>query len=200
LKKILLTQKQIKDKNGATCDCLEKNYIDYFGDHRFIPVPMPNNPMAFKEMIKDKSLVVFTGGSDPFKDCMRSLTENVLLGAAIKLGIPVLGICRGLQFINHYYGGCLAKTPETHKKLHRIVINSDTLPFEGNVNSFHDFCVKPQTVAVDLSVFAKSDDDVVEGLYWSENKVIAVQWHPERGGMDEWINDNILNVLKEWMK
>ena len=41
--------------------------------------------------------------------------EKLLIKYSIKK-IPLLGVCRGMQFINHYYGGKLIKV-KNHMKI-----------------------------------------------------------------------------------
>ena len=112
---------------------------------------------------------------------------------------PLLGICRGLQVTNVFFGGTLIPDIPSfgkynHSKLNgvdrihdvrvdpnsifRSVIKTD----RGQINSAHH--QSAELVAPDLVANAFSEDGVIEGLEWKspEGKpyLLLVQWHPER--------------------
>lgn len=160
--------------------------------------------------------VVFTGGSDihPAKygredarrlvhdvDERRDEFESGLFRSALDRGIPILGICRGMQLINVALGGTLIPDVQyagydNHEKLpdrredrrHGIrVVSGSTLHsitgvLEGEVNSSHHQAV--DRLGKGLRASAYSPDGLVEGTEWEEpagNPFLAlVQWHPER--------------------
>jgi putative glutamine amidotransferase len=130
----------------------------------------------------------------------RDEMEFTAIGLAVEREIPILGICRGCQVLNVYFGGTLYQDLNRQRessmrheqegswdarwhdvdvtpgsRLHGIVC-ADTL----RINSFHHQGVKD--VAPALSVSAVADDGLIEGV---ESKdlpwVLGVQWHPERG-------------------
>ena len=98
---------------------------------------------------------------------------------------PILGICRGIQAINVFFGGGLYQDIPNHKLLrnerHNVKFEKDSFLYDCykteqmQINSLHHQAIK--TVAKGFKVVAKSEDGIVEGI---ENKnIIAVQWHPE---------------------
>lgn len=121
---------------------------------------------------------------------------NMIL-AAKKLGIPVLGVCRGIQAINVALGGTLIQDIETEVKgalqhdqdappalpCHFVEIEPDSflgafMPQKAEVNSFHHQAVGK--LAPGLRVTAKSADGIVEAVESTAGSpLIAVQWHPE---------------------
>ncbi|MBP5093678.1 MAG: gamma-glutamyl-gamma-aminobutyrate hydrolase family protein [Abditibacteriota bacterium] len=126
----------------------------------------------------------------------RDALDGVILKAAMEADKPILGICRGIQFINAYLGGTLYQDlPTQHpseinhrghapyrEPVHdvnltsplRECLNAEVLP----VNSYHHQAVK--TVAPGLEVMAVSTDGIVEAVYRPESRFLwAVQWHPE---------------------
>ena len=98
---------------------------------------------------------------------------------------PILGICRGIQAINVYFGGSLYQDIPNHKlpkeERHSVKLEKDSLLYgcynteKIQINSLHHQAIKK--VAKGFKIVAKSEDGIVEGI---ENKnIIAVQWHPE---------------------
>ena len=124
--------------------------------------------------------------------------ERQVLEYVIKEDKAVLGICRGIQYLNAMLGGSLyqdlnvqhpSKTehhmePPYDRVIHQVQIIDGT-PLhqllqvtELGVNSYHHQAVK--TLAPSLTVMAESEDGLVEAVYMSEKTYVwAVQWHPE---------------------
>lgn len=128
----------------------------------------------------------------------RDVGEPRLLAMAIARNIPILGICRGMQILNVYFGGTLyqdlpAQAPSQvrhsmEKPYHRIChdclvsLDSPLYALTGRktigVNSFHHQAVKD--VASGLAVMGRCTDGIVEAIYHPDASFIwAVQWHPE---------------------
>ena len=119
----------------------------------------------------------------------RDSLELALYEAAARRGIPVLGICRGLQLINVAHGGTLEQHVPQHSRyeqlpevpVHRVELVEGTRGFDLygqgiEVNSLHHQTVGD--VGNGLVVSGRSDDGVVE-VVESGDSVFAVQWHPE---------------------
>ena len=124
--------------------------------------------------------------------------ERQVLEYAIKEDKAVLGICRGIQYLNAMLGGSLyqdlnvqhpSKTehhmePPYDRVIHQVQIIDGT-PLhqllqvtELGVNSYHHQAVK--TLAPLLTVMAESEDGLVEAVYMPKKTYVwAVQWHPE---------------------
>ncbi len=113
--------------------------------------------------------------------------------------IPLLGICRGLQFVNVFLGGTLiadipsigknnhSKYYEGKDRYHQIAVfpESDLAKIvgvnAGIINSAHHQSV--DLPASNLVVNALSEDGIVEGVEWekpNDHSMTLVQWHPER--------------------
>jgi putative glutamine amidotransferase len=125
--------------------------------------------------------------------------ELALLRAALELGVPVLGVCRGVQVLNVALGGTLVQdvgrgVGDGHPRFdsprdelaHDVKLVPGTLaaavyaPACGTtfaVNSLHHQVV--DEVGRGLVVGARSPDGAVEALELPGRAVFAVQWHPE---------------------
>ncbi len=105
---------------------------------------------------------------------------------ALKNGMPVLGICRGLQVMNVFSGGTLIPDVAGHQgeTLQHPVNLSGTLAAlyggsEVMVNSFHHQVV--ERPGSGFRVTAMSSDGYIEAIeYEGLPFVVGVQWHPER--------------------
>ena len=128
----------------------------------------------------------------------RDALERELLNRALERDKPILGICRGLQFLNAALGGTLyqdlptehpseighSMKPPYDQAAHMVRILPDT-PLaallqkpELGVNSYHHQAVK--TMAPGFVEMACSEDDLIEAVYLpSRTFVWGVQWHPE---------------------
>ncbi|MBE3594668.1 MAG: gamma-glutamyl-gamma-aminobutyrate hydrolase family protein [Candidatus Carbobacillus altaicus] len=133
----------------------------------------------------------------------RDAFEIRLVHAAWEKGLPLFGICRGMQVLNVALGGTLyqdinripefyvqhmQKAPKSYP-MHRITVavgshlESALNVREMKVNSFHHQAV--QDVAPPLQAIAWSDDGLIEAIE-SRRTVngnmtwtLGVQWHPE---------------------
>lgn len=181
-----------------------------------------------KRKVEGADGVIFAGGNDFDPEIYggdRSLVEEysreddekslAILDYAIGLEKPILGICRGMQLINIYYGGSLYDDLGSQFSKDIIHRGSDkTLSYheidlsEGSslskilhsdrieVNSYHHEGIKD--LAEGLSVSATSDDGLIEAI---ENPyypyMLGVQWHPELS----YENDkNSKRILKDFVK
>ncbi|MGW4647346.1 gamma-glutamyl-gamma-aminobutyrate hydrolase family protein [Kitasatospora sp. NPDC004289] len=119
--------------------------------------------------------------------------EAALLRAALASGLPVLGICRGMQLLNVVCGGTLIQHLEegaahlgspNHYGSHPIrplpgTRLAELLPeAEVVVPTFHHQAV--DRVGEGLTVSARAEDGTVEAVE-GEGFVLGVQWHPEQG-------------------
>ena len=189
-------------------------YFDAVEKAGGIPVMLP---LTIEEQIMVQCIdmcdgFLFTGGHDVSPEIYgcRALAENVvccperdimesfILQKALESDMPVLGICRGIQFINAYLGGTLyqdipAEHPSAveHHQLppydvpvHKDHIIEDSPLYELlhkkeiNVNSYHHQAVN--ILAPELKAMAESEDGLIEAVYMPEKRYVwAVQWHPE---------------------
>lgn len=127
--------------------------------------------------------------------------ELALLCAAYKTGKPILGICRGMQLINVFFGGTLfqdikchmqsepkAEQPFTAKILKDSLLYSIVKKDEIKINSFHHQAVS--AVGGGLTVSATAPDGIAEAIELKNESdptskntsggfLLGIQWHPE---------------------
>jgi putative glutamine amidotransferase len=126
-------------------------------------------------------------------DAARDALEMKLLDDAISREMPILGICRGEQLLNTYFGGSLhrdlaafyVEDPATRTVLprKRVVVEPDSrliavLGPDERVNALHEQGV--DRVGRDLRVAARDRNGIVQAIEHTRLPfVIGVQWHPE---------------------
>ncbi len=128
----------------------------------------------------------------------RDMMEQEVLSYALETGKPLLGICRGIQFLNAALGGTLYQdlplqhpsaidhhmSPPYDRTCHLVHLVKDSPLYQLlglqtlGVNSYHHQAIRE--VAPSLTVMAVSEDDLVEAVCMKDQKFVwAVQWHPE---------------------
>ncbi len=126
--------------------------------------------------------LILSGGNDLDSAPQRDATEVALLTWAVGRNIPVLGVCRGLEMIQHFFGGSLTRCHDTHAHAHSHSIQWLKTGEKHFVNSYHQWGVVKTHIAQPLEILALSQDDTVEALQHRELPILGVQWHPERCG------------------
>lgn len=108
-----------------------------------------------------------------------------LIGAVLDAGLPLFGVCLGLQGVVEYFGGELdtLATP-MHGKPSTVRVDGGRLlaglPAEFRAGRYHSLFARRAAVPEELEVTATStDDDVVMAVEHRRLPVAAVQFHPE---------------------
>ena len=165
-----------------------------------VMLPLTQDPNELRYFIRECDGLLFPGGQDvdpalygeairpecgelcPARDGM----EAALLDAALRLNKPVLGICRGLQFLNVHTGGTLYQDVAGHDQdggdaPHNVALAPGSFlagaygAQEVRTNTFHHQAA--DAVAPGFAVTARAADGVIEGI--ERGRIIGVQWHPE---------------------
>ena len=151
-----------------------------------IPNALANVPQYLKFLAPD--LLVLTGGDDLGATPLRDATETAVLEYACANGIPVLGVCRGLQFMNVHFGGRLVPVAGHVARPHPVNFASSWRAFYGetaSVNSFHETGIRKDCLAPGLTATAHDEAGAVEGVVHESLPLAGVMWHPERQGAPE---------------
>lgn len=199
--------------HGLKCG-VNHTYLRWVSEVGGLSVVLPNiEPEAAGELLDLCDALLLTGGNDiaplhygtePHRhlgsiDVPRDRFELPLARLALERGLPILGICRGVQTLNVAAGGTLRQDlrsdPEATVQhsmassggttvhhtiaitpgslLHRLV-GQESLA----INSYHHQAV--ERVADGFTAVATAADGVIEAIEASDGRpFIGVQWHPE---------------------
>ncbi len=181
-----------------------------------------------KGIVEHLDGIVLTGGDDvdpalyqeeksnyvKKTDVNRDRYEMAILKHAVKRKLPVLGICRGCQLINVYFGGNLYqdnrlcpsntlkhRTPSNKPAtMHNIVVRNDSflediLGEVAVVNSYHHQSV--HKLGKDLMKIALSNDGIVEGIQHKVLPIVGLQFHPEKNCEED---HKMQMIFDKWVK
>jgi anthranilate synthase len=107
-----------------------------------------------------------------------------LVRTAVRLGVPVFGVCLGLQGIVEAFGGELGVLDyPMHGKpsvvKHRGIGVFEGLPEEFTVGRYHSLFARRETFPACLEITAETEDGVIMGVRHRELPIEGVQFHPE---------------------
>ncbi|GAA2384260.1 aminodeoxychorismate/anthranilate synthase component II [Streptomyces glaucosporus] len=114
-------------------------------------------------------------------------------------GVPVFGVCLGMQSMAVAYGGVVDRAPELLHGKTSLVSHEGAGVFAGlpapfTATRYHSLAVEPGTVPAELEVTAWTETGVVMGLRHRELPVEGVQFHPE-SVLTEWGHRMLANWL-----
>jgi anthranilate synthase len=103
---------------------------------------------------------------------------------AARLGVPVFGVCLGLQGVVEAFGGELGVLDYPMHGKPSLVTHTGRGVFEGlperfRVGRYHSLYAIREKLPSCLEVTAESDDGVIMGVRHRELPIEAVQFHPE---------------------
>nr|WP_246286574.1 gamma-glutamyl-gamma-aminobutyrate hydrolase family protein [Natronomonas gomsonensis] len=191
---------------GERRDCLDQEWTTLLEDLGHTPIPLPNSVNDGTSHLTEMELdsLVLTSGNDlssleypanPAPE--RDRFETEALEYAIDTGLPVLGVCRGLELLNTYFGGSLASIDGHVATTHAVEFTNEKSGFEFPnrviVNSYHDYAIPMDGVGDELQVLGKSPDDSVECMVHSEYPIWGIMWHPERQSPSKNLDRQLLN-------
>ncbi|MBI3097105.1 MAG: gamma-glutamyl-gamma-aminobutyrate hydrolase family protein [Planctomycetes bacterium] len=195
---------------------LYDRYVDTVVKAGALPLLLPHltGKDDAKEILDPLDALILTGCDDyapslygaaahPKTECVgprKQQSDLWLAAAALARGVPILGICGGMQLLNILRGGSLIQdlpgerpdalqhrksTGETDLPRHRVLIERGTRLHEIlaedriETNSSHHQAI--HRVADGFAVSARATDGVIEAIEQTDRKalVLGVQWHPE---------------------
>ncbi len=209
------SKKQVRGLPGQDLLVSTMDYSRSVSNAGGIPLTIPvlENDDYIEEIVKQMDGFIFAGGTDvsplefkaPVKKGLKMLNperdrfELKLLKKIIAYKKPILGICRGFQLINVFFGGTLyqdieengltkqehfCKMMPKYSPCHSIYISSESRLYslwqkeKIMVNSFHHQTVKK--LGNGLKELGKAEDGIIELIEHQDYPfLMAVQWHPE---------------------
>lgn len=229
-KKIIAISGGMTRENGTLRAGVGNAYLDAVlnAGHAPMMLPMSNDEDAIEACLKVCDGLILTGGVDIHPLCyqqdvhrlcgeidvFRDEFEYKLLKKAVALNLPILGICRGHQMLNVYFGGTLfqditlkSKEVIQHVQLGSrgqgcqfINVTKESLLYEvlgekGYVNSYHHQAV--DRVADGFKVTAYANDGIIEAIEHTSKKMYGVQFHPE---VTHYEDEKMLAIFKEFIR
>ena len=216
---VAVSQRNMEMEKGNR-DALENTYTDYFEKFGVILLPIPNtskNLNKYFDNIPIKAIILSSGndvnprlyGKKPQNEDIsedRDNTEKLLIEISIKRKLPLLGICRGTQFMNVHFGGSLIQKLKDKTDFNHVAVRhpvkiagKEAVKFfktkKFTVNSYHNQGITEETLSSKLRAFAVSKDGSVEGIYHPKYPMAGVIWHPERQGSDKEANKKLIKAF-----
>jgi len=161
-------------------DCLDQAWPRFLATCGLLPLPLPNVSDVALALCDAADIIglVLTGGNDlaalggdaPERDAV----ENELLDMAERRGLPVLGVCRGMQIIQQRCGITLRRVDGHVTPRQTIYINGEP----QQVNAYHRFAASESRAP--LASWAVAGDGVVKAVRHEALPLTGIMWHPER--------------------
>ena len=129
------------------------------------------------EDLKEYQSVILSGGPNNVADGQRLKFDEKIF----ELGIPVLGICYGMQLMSDHFGGIIDSNVKKEYGQCEIAINNNVPLFDGLSSTEQVLMSHGDTVKVcpkGFEVIAKSGE-AIAGIGNIERKMYGVQFHPE---------------------
>jgi len=219
---------------GVTDGRYYENYAGWISDYPGVEIIRLGYRQNNFEEIKKCTGIFLTGGEDIHPrwyhkpeyqelflltdfDEFRDEFELKIVEYTQQNKMPVLGVCRGLQLSNVFFGGTLIPDIPSFGKFnhgkkdgaprsHEVMIDKNSNFFSlvgleaGAINSMHH--QSADRVAAEFVATSFSPDGVIESLEWknpsSKSYLSLVQWHPEL--MTDQTSPFVANIKKDFIE
>ncbi|MFP4510633.1 MAG: glutamine-hydrolyzing GMP synthase [Spirochaetaceae bacterium] len=137
-------------------------------------------------------------GTDPIPETLRKNVKGIVLSGSpasvhedgsprvhpsvLDLGVPVLGICYGLQQIVHEAGGRISRAEKREYGRSRLTITRDHPLFDGVPDGFTSWMSHGDSLAElppGFSLIASSEHGLPAAVENTDTSIVGIQFHPE---------------------
>ncbi|RUO78401.1 gamma-glutamyl-gamma-aminobutyrate hydrolase family protein [Pseudidiomarina taiwanensis] len=163
-------------------DALDTKWTELLEQIGFLPIVLPSHLTDVSGFLAEIGIdgLILSGGNDigsaPFRDAI----EKEALLYADRHDLPVLGVCRGMQFLFHVSGGLLRDCSGHVATIH--ILNGQWAREHNfdEVNSYHNQAILRVDCPNTFEVLATTEDNIVEAFRHKEKRWLGIMWHPER--------------------
>ncbi len=210
MKRLGVTQRVVSvSDRGERRDSLDQRWSTMCQVLGFALMPLPNiDPSAVGDYLDSMDLagVILSGGNSlsavdaksPDAAPERDAFEFALLDEVVRRSIPAIGVCRGMQVVNVYFGGTLVAVANHAGCRHDLSVARGFEPLiDVHVNSFHDWTIAGDGVADGFVPVAFDGVGNVEAFVHDSLAISGIMWHPER---EDPPRERDLAFLKRYLK
>lgn len=166
-------------------DSLDQRWLVFLESCGLTPLPLPNNQSMVSALLKELpfrgflltgggNLVTYAGDS-PERDAV----EKMVYETALANNQPLIGVCRGMQFIQNYHGIKLNPVSGHVCEKQEIIC----LGRKRHTNSYQTLGTT-QTQSP-IKTWAHASDGVIKAIRHENKKIFGMMWHPERQSMPD---------------
>lgn len=189
---VFVTQRMDKfPPHNERRDSIDICWHSIFFEIGITPILIPNNLNLVSSMVKKNVAngLILTGGNtigglEGADAPERDEVENFLLDFCIKEEIPVVGFCRGFQFIHKYFGGELTKVEGYAARQHDLLTQGK---ITRRITTHCNYCISKTS----MDIISIDENKMIMSASALEGRVYGQMWHPERA-----INKSEEDILK----
>ncbi|MEC4675639.1 MAG: glutamine-hydrolyzing GMP synthase [Nitrospirota bacterium] len=136
-----------------------------------------NTPVSKIKKFSPKGIIL-SGGPSSIYDRKAPKLDKRILG----LGVPVLGICYGMQYLAHFYGGKVAKAQKSEYGRAELQVDDDrdllsNISKKSSVWMSHGDRI--DKLPEGFRIIAHTENSPVAAMASEDNMLYALQFHPE---------------------